>query len=96
MSDTPSQPLIAVDVVPIAVDSDALWIGTATRRFEPYIGREALPGVLLGAGEMIEDAARRALADKAGITEVRALLPLGTFDRPGRDPRSHAISIAWA
>jgi 8-oxo-dGTP diphosphatase len=95
VTDLPSQPLIAVDVVPLAVAGDRIEVGTAIRRFEPFRGREALPGVLLGAGELIEQAAARALSEKAGIDVARALLPVGTFDRPGRDPRSHAISIAF-
>jgi len=95
MSEVPSQPLIAVDVVPLAVAGGRVEIGTAIRRFEPFLGREALPGVLLASGELIEQAAARALAEKAGIDSFHALLQVGTFDRPGRDPRSHAISIAF-
>lgn len=90
-----TQPLIAVDVVPVAFDGDSLLVGTAARRFEPFAGRQALPGVLLGSAELLDDAAGRALADKAGIHAPRTLVQLGAFDRPGRDPRSHAISIAF-
>ncbi|BDZ48987.1 ADP-ribose pyrophosphatase [Frondihabitans sucicola] len=92
------QPLIAIDVVPLAFDRVAgLLIGTATRAFDPFAGSEALPGVLLGPSELLVAAASRALDAKAGIraAEVRHLAQLGAFDGPGRDPRSRAISVAF-
>lgn len=93
------QPLIAIDVVPIAYDapSTELVYGTAIRQYEPFTGQRALPGVLLGTDETLHDAALRALASKAGIAEhqVRHLTQVGAFDGPARDPRDKAISIAF-
>jgi len=94
----PTQPLIAVDVVAVRFSSaNGLQVGTVTRRFEPFAGDEALPGVLLDTGELLADAAVRALHTKAGVprSAIGPLRAAGTFDRPGRDPREHAISIAW-
>jgi 8-oxo-dGTP diphosphatase len=92
------QPLIAVDVVPVTFSAtDGLLFGTALREFDPWAGTPALPGVLLGAGERLHDAAFRALRTKAGVgpDSVRHLAQLGAFDAVGRDPRSNAISISF-
>lgn len=92
------QPLIAIDVVPVtATPADGIRVGTSARLHAPFAGDRALPGVLLASGELLDDAARRALSMKAGVRgdAIRHLLQLGAFDRPGRDPRSHAVSIAF-
>lgn len=91
------QPLIAVDVVPVAYRGEGLVIGTAARQFEPFTGEQALPGVLLAPTELLSAAAYRALETKAAVadTSVRAVLQLGAFDGPGRDPRDSAISVAF-
>jgi 8-oxo-dGTP diphosphatase len=92
------QPLIAIDVVPVAfADDDGLLVASARRRYDPYIGLEALPGVLLDGTELLEHAAYRALESKAGIpaAAVRHLAQIGAFDGPDRDPRSTAISVAF-
>lgn len=93
------QPLIAIDVVPIGYDQSTqkLRYGTATRQFEPFAGEQALPGVLLGPDETLEEAARRALADKGGFHpgKVTHLTQVGAFDGPGRDPRDKAMSVAF-
>jgi 8-oxo-dGTP diphosphatase len=91
------QPLIAVDVVPVSFTADGLRVASARRRFEPFEGRHALPGVLLGAGESLQTAAQRALATKAGIdaADTRHLFQIGAFDGSNRDPRQHAISIVF-
>ncbi len=100
MTDVPTrdQPLIAIDVVPFSfTGARGLRFASSLREFDPFAGQYALPGVLLGATESLTAAARRALRSKAGIsgTQTRHLLQIGAFDRPGRDPRSHAISIAF-
>lgn len=92
------QPLIAIDVVPVSFSTaEGLGFGLAERQFAPYEGRLALPGVLLAAGERLRHAAYRALDAKAGVPvdQVRYLTQIGAFDGPGRDPREHAISIAF-
>jgi 8-oxo-dGTP diphosphatase len=92
------QPLIAIDVVPLTVTAaGGLLVGTSVRRFAPFAGEQALPGVLLLATETLVEAAHRALATKAGIRsqQVLHLAQLGAFDSRGRDPRSHAVSIAF-
>jgi ADP-ribose pyrophosphatase YjhB (NUDIX family) len=93
------QPLIAIDVVPVSFSTvDGLGFGLAERRFAPFEGELALPGVLLNAGERLQDAAYRALETKTGVGrhQVRYLAQIGAFDGPGRDPREHAISISFA
>ncbi|QCR44633.1 DNA hydrolase [Curtobacterium sp. SGAir0471] len=93
------QPLIAIDVVPVSFTvAEGVRVATARRAYDPYAGREALPGVLLDAAERLADGARRALRTKAGIGPgaVRHLAQVGAFDGPSRDPRETAISIAFA
>lgn len=74
-------------------------MGVAPRRWEPFTGRLALPGVLLAAGERLQDAARRAVIGKLGV-DGRAIAGIGqlaVFDEPSRDPRGPTMSIAmWA
>lgn len=92
------QPLIAIDVVPVAFTADrGLVVATARRAYDPYAGLEALPGVLLDGSELLADGARRALRTKAGVDApaVRHLAQVGTFDGPDRDPRSTAISVSF-
>lgn len=96
---TRDQPLIAIDVVPVSFTvTEGLRVATARRAYDPYAGREALPGVLLDAAERLADGARRALRTKAaiGTGAVRHLAQVGAFDGPSRDPRETAISIAFA
>jgi 8-oxo-dGTP diphosphatase len=97
MTEFPPQPLIAVDVVPVMWTGPGLLVGVAERQFEPYQGRPALPGVLLGAGESLIEAADRALETKAGISPdaVRHRFQIGAFDGPDRDPRQHAIAVVF-
>lgn len=76
-----------------------LRFGVAPRRWEPYIGRLALPGVLLAAGERLDDAARRAVTTKLGVppAAIVAVGQLAVFDEPSRDPRGPTLSVAmWA
>lgn len=92
---------VSVDVVALrfwAADA-AVRFGVAPRHREPFTGRLALPGVLLGRGERLAEAAARAVRDKLGVPST-ALGPVGqlvTFDDPNRDPRGPTLSIVmWA
>ncbi|MFC5289833.1 NUDIX hydrolase [Actinokineospora guangxiensis] len=92
---------VSVDVLALRFDPDerAVLIGVAPRAAEPFLGEQALPGVLLGKGERLRDAAVRAVSSKLGLPAgaVTATGQLATFDEPSRDPRGPTLSIAlWA
>lgn len=92
------QPLVSVDTVPVTVRDGRLHLITSRRAWEPFAGRQALPGVLLMPGERIAEAARRALASKAGIAEsdILHMADATVFDNPDRDPRGPTISLVHA
>ncbi|GAA3464594.1 NUDIX domain-containing protein [Saccharothrix longispora] len=92
---------VSVDVLALRFDpvGRAVLLGTAPRAAEPFAGELALPGVLLGLGERLRDAARRAVTDKLGLRAdaISATGQLATFDEPSRDPRGPTLSVAlWA
>lgn len=91
-------PNISIDVVPLFLNKQdsRLYVVLGRRQFEPFLNEFALPGVLLKADERLDDAARRALRAKAFFlnNDIDAVLDLGTFDNPDRDPRGATVSIA--
>ncbi|MGW5381613.1 NUDIX hydrolase [Nocardia sp. NPDC003963] len=95
------QSAVSVDVVALRfwADDAAATFGIAARLHEPFTGQLALPGVLLGRGERLAEAARRAVRTKLGVPD-EAIGPVGqlvTFDEPNRDPRGPTLSIVmWA
>lgn len=94
----PQQPLVSIDTVPFLFRDGVLSVVLADRIYEPYRGQAALPGVLLSANELLAEAATRALAAKAGISEssIRSITGAGVFDNPDRDPRGPTLSIVHA
>lgn len=96
------QSVVSVDVIALRFDNPApgqLRFAVAPRPVEPFQGQTALPGVLLHAGERLNEAARRAVTTKLGIPEdaVVATGQLVVFDEPNRDPRGPTLSVAmWA
>ena len=61
-----------------------------------FEGRMALPGVLVEAGETLEQAAGRALRTKTGLDASQWYLEqLGTWAEPGRDTRGRVASVAY-
>lgn len=98
MSTRFDQPLIAVDVVALTYSPvSGLLVALPQRTVAPAAGERALPGVLLNGAERLDGAAGRALDCKAGVGagQVTHLTQIGAFDRPGRETRDHAISIAF-
>jgi 8-oxo-dGTP diphosphatase len=94
----PRGSLVSVDVLTLRYNPQArqVEVATTTRTYEPFLGRHALPGVLLHEGERLAAAARRAVREKLGF-EVDALGQLVVFDQPNRDPRGFSLSVAmWA
>lgn len=88
------RPSVAVDVVLLSAAEGHLWTLLLKRGAHPYRGRAVLPGGFVGIDESLDEAARRVLAEKAGLKGV-FLEQLYTFGAPRRDPRTRVISVAY-
>jgi 8-oxo-dGTP diphosphatase len=88
------RPSVAVDAVVLAVEQQVLRVVLVERTQHPFKGCWALPGGFVGIEEGLEEAVRRNLLHKAGLT-LDHLEQLYTFGEPGRDPRLRVITVAW-
>jgi 8-oxo-dGTP diphosphatase len=82
----------------VAVDGLVLHEGrlvTVRRENEPFRGMLALPGGFVELGETTVAAVVREVREETGL-ETRVQRLVGVFSDPGRDPRGHVISIAYA
>lgn len=61
---------------------------------EPFAGCWALPGGFMGEDEEIEAAADRELLEETGM-QPDALMEVGVYSRPNRDPRGRTISVVF-
>ena len=84
---------LTVDCVVFGFDDGALKVLLIQRALEPFKGRWALPGGFVRVEETIDDAARRELAEEAGLKHV-FLEQLYTFGGLRRDPRERVVSVA--
>lgn len=89
------RPAVTVDAVLFRVVDEQLEVLLIQRGREPFQGRWALPGGFVDEMEPLETAVRRELREETGI-ELRKLVQTGAYGDPGRDPRGHTISIAFA
>lgn len=87
---------IAVDIVIFTVVDGRLRVLLTKRpsSHDIYPDEWALPGGFVSADESAGAAAKRELAEKAGVEGVY-LEQLYTFSAPERDPRSRVVSIAY-
>ena len=85
---------VAVDVVVFTVVDSSLKVLLTRREREPFDGCWSLPGGFVAEEESADQAAARALEDKAGVAGV-FLEQLYTFSAPERDPRSRVVAIAY-
>ncbi|MEE2787248.1 MAG: NUDIX domain-containing protein [Myxococcota bacterium] len=94
---------VTVDLVIFTVRDADLKVLLIKRGEPPFKDLWALPGgfIRVGqnddhAGENLEDAAHRVLAEETGLPERSAYLEqLYTFGDVDRDPRMRVISVAW-
>jgi 8-oxo-dGTP diphosphatase len=95
---------LSVDPVLFTVIDDRLHVLLRRRRWPPFEGVWALPGLINPAGEQLEETMRHEL-QRLGLEDIW-VEQLKTFDRPpqyvdgtlavpGRDPRGRVISVAY-
>src|ERR1700722_9212357 len=84
---------LTVDCVVFGFDDGELKVLLIQRALEPFKGRWALPGGFVRVDETVDEAARRELAEEAGLKNV-FLEQLYTFGEVGRDPRERVVSVA--
>ena len=83
---------VTVDIV--VFDARRSRVLLVRRAREPFAGCWALPGGFVEIDEDLEDAAHRELHEETGVAGI-ALRQLGSFGRPGRDPRARVVSVAY-
>lgn len=86
-------PHLAVDVVLLTIEDDAVKLLMMPRTCEPFAGFLVLPGGFVREHETLEATARWVLADKVHLSDL-AVEQLYTFSEPGRDPRGWVVSAA--
>lgn len=85
---------VAVDCVVFGLDEHDLKVLLIQRRLHPFQHAWALPGGFVRLEETLDAAARRELAEEAGVTDVY-LEQLYTFGALDRDPRERVVTIAY-
>lgn len=88
------RPSVTVDVVIFSLADDALQVLLIRRESPPFAQMWAIPGSFIKMDESLEEAAVRALADETGVEDVYTE-QLYTFGKPGRDPRTRVITVAY-
>jgi 8-oxo-dGTP diphosphatase len=85
---------LTVDCVVFGLDESELKVLLIERALEPFKGKWALPGGFVNVNETLDEAARRELAEEAGLADV-FLEQLYTFGAVNRDPRERVVSVAY-
>src|SRR5712691_8493954 len=85
---------LTVDCVVFGLDEAELKVLLIQRALEPFKGRWALPGGFVRVDETLDEAARRELAEEAGLKDL-FLEQLYTFGAVDRDPRERVVSVAY-
>ena len=86
-----ARPSVTVDVILFNEKEELLLI---KRGGEPFKGSWAFPGGFVDENEDLEPAARRELLEETCL-KAGELKQVGTFGKPGRDPRGHTISVVY-
>lgn len=86
---------VTVDGVVLTIRDDVLQALVVTRGSDPFKGQLALPGGFVDPEEDLAPAMARELAEEAGLDiGAQHFEQLGSYGRPGRDPRMRTVSVA--
>ena len=88
------RPSVTVDVVIFSLVEEELKVLLIKRLAPPFANMWAIPGSFVQIDESLEETAVRALADETGVEDVYTE-QLYTFGKPGRDPRTRVITVAY-
>ena len=85
---------VAVDLLVFTIDDQKLKVLMVKREYAPYAGWLALPGVLVGHDETLDEAAERGIREEVGLENIyfEQLYTWGALDR---DPRNRTISVSY-
>ena len=86
--------VIATDVVILTIRGRSLQALLIKMKKKPFASMWAAPGGLVKPGESVDAAAKRHLAEKAGVKNVY-LEQLYAFGRVDRDPFGRVVSVAY-
>jgi 8-oxo-dGTP diphosphatase len=89
------RPSVTVDIVLFHSGGGRDEVLLVKRAQEPFKGGWAFPGGFVDKDESLEDAAARELKEETGLAGL-ILRQVGAFGDPGRDPRGHTVSVAFA
>lgn len=89
------RPAVTADILLFYRAEGGLELLLIKRRHEPFKDHWALPGGFVDENEALEAAAARELKEETGLTRAR-FTQVGAFGDPGRDPRGHTVSVAFA
>ena len=87
-------PAVTTDCVIFTYEDWKLKVLLVKRGGEPYKGKWALPGGFLQNDETAMEGALRELREETGLA-ASAVVELGVFSDPNRDPRERVITIAF-
>lgn len=87
------RPAVTVDAVVFTPDQNKVLL--IRRKNDPFQDHWALPGGFIDENEAPETAVARELQEETGLTDL-SFTPNGFWGAPGRDPRGHTISLAFA
>ncbi len=87
-------PRVAVDAVLFTISEKTLRTLLVKIKHGPFVGQWAFPGGLVHAGEELDEAARRELCEKTGVSDLY-LEQLYTFGEAHRDPTAHTVAVAY-
>ncbi len=95
MADLPARMYVTTDAVTFSLSEDGrLEVLLVRRANEPFRGAWCIPGGFVDEDEDLPDACARELGEEAGLHPA-AMIQLGSWGKPGRDPRGRNVTVAY-